>query len=57
MNSLEHRRKVSTLCLFYEIYHREDNSFYEYLNHFVATLNVRVSPALGEWLGDPALQN
>ena len=45
---LEHRRKVSTLCLLYKIYHRAGHLINEYLNHFVAFRNVIASSALGE---------
>ena len=45
---LGHRRKVNGLCLLYEIYHRVDHPMNEYLNHFVAAQNTRVSVALGE---------
>ena len=41
-------RKSSSLCLFYEIYHRMDNLMDEYLNNFVAARNTRASAALGE---------
>ena len=45
---LGHRRKVSALCLLYKMYHREDHSINEYLHHFVAARNTRVSVALGK---------
>ena len=45
---LGHRRKVSALCLLYEIYHRVDQHLNEYLNNFVAVCNTRASTALGE---------
>ena len=46
--SLGHRRKVSTLCLLYAIYHRADRPLQEYLHHFVAARNTRPSAALCE---------
>ena len=42
---LGRRRKVSTLCLLYKIYHRADYSLQEYLHHFVAVRNTRASAA------------
>ena len=45
---LEHRRKISALCLFCEIYHRVDHLMNEYLNHIVAARNTRASSDLGE---------
>ena len=45
---LGHRKKVSALCLLYEIYHRTDHSLHEYLHHFLAARNTRASAALNE---------
>ena len=42
------RRKVSVLCLLYEIYHRLDHPMNEYLHHFIAARNARVSAVPGE---------
>ena len=38
---LAHRRKVTALCLLYEIYRRVDHPINGYLNYFVAVLNSR----------------
>ena len=46
--SMEHRRKVSALCLLYMIYHRVDNPMNEYVNYFVAVRNTRASAAVSE---------
>ena len=46
--SLGHRRKVSVLCLLYEIYNRVDHSMNKCLKHFVAARNTTVSAALCE---------
>ena len=43
-----HRRKISLLCLFHEIYHRANHLTHEYLHHFVAARNTRASLAQGE---------
>ena len=45
---LGHRRKVSALCLLYEIYYRVDHPMNEYLKHFVAVRNTRPSATLDE---------
>ena len=45
---LRHRRKVSTLGLLNEIYHRVQHPMNECLNHLVAARYTRVSAALGE---------
>ena len=45
---LGHRRKISALCLLYEVHHRVDHPINEYLNHFVAGCNTRASAALGK---------
>ena len=45
--SLAHRRKISALCLLYEIYYRVDHPMNGYLNYFVAARNTRASAALG----------
>ena len=41
------RKKVSALCLLYNIYHRVNHPINDYLNHFVAACN-----ALGVSFGD-----
>ena len=43
-----HRRKVSTLCLLYKIYHRVGHPINVHLNYFVAARNTRASAALDE---------
>ena len=43
---LEHRRKVSAVCLLYKIYHRTDHPIHEYLHHCVAARNTQTSAAL-----------
>ena len=45
---LEHRRKVSVLCLLYEIYHKLDHLMKWYLNNFAAVRNTKSSSAPGE---------
>ena len=45
---LEHRRKVSALCLLCKIYHRTDHPLHENLHYFVAALNSRALAALGD---------
>ena len=45
---IRHRRKTSTLCFLYKIYHRVDHPMNEYLDRFVATRNTRASTVLGE---------
>ena len=45
---LEHRRKVSALCLLYEIYYRVDHPKNNNLKQFVATRNAQASGALDE---------
>ena len=45
---LRHRRKGSTLCLLYKIYHRADHPVHKNLHHFVAVHNTRASAALCE---------
>ena len=45
---LGQRRKVSALCLLYEIYRKADHPLNEYLHHFVAVRNTRASAALRE---------
>ena len=45
---LGHRRKVGTLCLFYNIFHRVGHPINEYLHHFLAGHNTRDSASLGE---------
>ena len=42
------RRKISALCLLYNIYHSVDYPNNEYLNNFVAARNNRAAAALGE---------
>ena len=46
--SLAHIRKVSALCLLYNVYHKVDHPMNGYLNHFVVARNTRASAALGE---------
>ena len=41
-------RKVSILCLLYNIYHRADHPLYAYLHRFLAACNTRGSAALCE---------
>ena len=41
-------RKVSALCLLYEIYHTADHALHKYLHNFVASPITRASAALGE---------
>ena len=57
--SLGHTRKISALCSLYKIYHRVDHPMNEYLYHFIAAHNTRVSAVLGEVIsfGYSALQN
>ena len=45
---MEHRKKVSVLCLFSKVYHRVDYPMNEHLNHLIAACNTRASVALGE---------
>ena len=45
---LQRRRKVSVLCLLYNIYHRADHPLHEYLHNFVASRNTITSAALCE---------
>ena len=40
LSCLKHRRKVSALCLLYEIYYRVDHPMNEHLNHLVAAPNT-----------------
>ena len=40
--ALEHRRKVSALCLLYKMYHRADLSMHEYLQYFILARNGAV---------------
>ena len=48
LRCLRHRRKVSALCLLFNIYHRADHPLHEYLQSFVTACNTRNSAALCE---------
>ena len=44
---LWHRIKISVLCLLYNIYHRAEYPFSEYLHHFAPVRSTGASAALG----------